>query len=480
MRKLASSFLAIATVPLAFWACSSDSPATVPADAAVADVVDAGGVDSPIVPRIDASTRHCTLDNGGDPVALCTQKLILKSERAAAFIKTLGVVASWDSKSFVPDPEGGAPTHDVHDDIAFASSISNYHIAARLYGDSEINTDLDNVLVDMVVNIEAELATPLAEYGGEVYLQLRNVAGNLRYINENEHAMKIDVLADAYGRAINNTYSQNVGSGDTVLGTSAGGGQVAYTTADVATGALALLDMAVRHASDDAANAALWVLAAKRALVHLRTRARDPVTHLYYRALLTSADPDHDTLASGTLPSDALLSDVQATVMLSLMRANELVLANTTTLATFTSYGLPTLADDLFQAMNAAGLWDSNDRGYLEGYVPSTSTFLTDKPTRANALMFGAIHRKFIDAPPFDAGATTIDVVQLKALRSLLISQQPNNSSLLSIVFDQTSYLRASSRDYKLTQAPLAGSYTAAATAAALEGLSEQLYGARR
>ncbi len=489
MRKLASVFLALSTIPLAIWSCGGDSVTDVPADAAVPDASDARA-DSPITPPVDASTRHCTLDNGSDPVALCIQKVILKNERRAAFVKALGVAASWDSKTFVPDTNGGMPLHDVHDDVAFAASISSYDLAARLYGDTEINADLDNVLVTMVTNIEMQLATPPAEYGGDVYLQLRKIAGNLRYINENDHAKKIDAIAEPYGRAIYTTYSQAVGAGDSVLGTPAGGGQVAYTTADVATGAVALLDMAVRHAIDDAANATLWVDGAKRALDHLSSRARDPVTHLYYRSLVTSGDPNHDALA-GAMPNDALLSDVQATVMLALMRANELVLANPTVLGAFTGYGLASNADQLFRAMNTAGLWDSADRGYLEGYVPSTSTFLTNKPTRANALMFGAIHRKFIDAPPFDAGSATIDVVQLKALRSLFIQQQPDNSSLLSVVFDQTSYFRASSRDYRLAQLPpsdggtsdagtepRAASYTAAATAAALEGLSEQLYGA--
>jgi len=474
MRTLSFALLALCSATFTVASCGSDSsPATPQADAST-PAHDAGD-EQTLVPQPDAMVAHCTLSNGGDPVSLCLQKRILKTERQAAFIKALGVAQSWDSKTFLPDTANGQTLHDLHDDVAFASSIVDYDFASGKYGDTEINTDLDNVLVTMVTNIENEVTTPPAEYRGDFYKQLRNVAGGLRNINENTHADKIDALADVYGRLIYSSFYQPIGGSDAVLGTMSSG-NVAYTTADVASGALALLQLAERHKADDATNAGKWVAAAKTVLDHLFARAMHS-SGLFYRALTTGADGGGDAPASiDSLPADALLSETQAVVMLSLLRANALLLADSTTFAPFASYDFTGKADALFRAMIAAKLWDDAGSGYIEGYVPSTSTFLTNKTTRANALMYAAVHRKFYDAPPRDAGAMSPEVVQLKALRAVMTQEVPQNTSLLTIVVNQNAFLRASTKDYMLLTETRGASYTARDTAAALEAMSEQGY----
>ena len=480
----------------AVWACSSDN-GVVPntADASDGTAGDAAMDGNPPPILDDATIVKCKLENGGDPVALCAQKIVLTAQRRGGFAAEGGVFASWDSKTFLPDTnDAGATMHDFHDDLGFGAAIANYHYASGLYGDNQITSTLDNVIVSLATVIEAELPTPPAEYDGDVYARLRAVGAGLRYINENEHAAKIDAIAEPYARAIFATYYLPVsvgdaGAGDAVIGTSAGNGQVAYEPAKVATAALALLDMAVRHDGDDHANAVKWQAAAVRALDHLWLRGRDPVTHLYYASLVTSGDAGHDALASSPLPNDALYTEVQAHVMLSLLRAQAVVRDNAKpdggALAGLASYPFKEHVEDLLAAMNGSvALWDQANNGYFEGYVPSTASLLTNKPTAANALMFAAIHRKFFDDPPFDAGPSSADVVQLRALRKLLLDGAPQYTSLFSVVTNQEAYLRAASSDFHLALlpgdagvAPRASSYESAAIAAALEGLNEQLYG---
>ena len=500
MHKMASALFALTCGSVGVWACSSDN-GTAPNTADASDgAADDGGTDAPPQPILDdGAVVKCQLDNGGDPVALCTQKVVLTSQRRGGFVPEGGVYASWDSKTFAPDTnDAGAPLHDFHDDLGFGAAIASYHLASGLYGDNEITATLDDALVSLAIVAEAELATPPADYDGDVYARLRLVGAGLRYINENAHAAKIDAIAEPYARAIYAAYYQQVtggdaGAADFAIGTPAGS-QTAYEPAKVANAALALIDMAVRHKDDDAANASKWQTAAVRALDHLWLRARDPATHLYYRALVTSVDPGHDSLAASPLPSDALYAEVQARVMLSLLRAQELVRSNAGALTAIATYPFQAHAVDLFYAMNGSAsaadagvvvsLWDAANNGYFEAYVPSTATFMTNKPTAANALMFAAIHRKFYDDPPADAGPGTLDVTQLRALRKLLIDRAPQYSSLFSVVINQDAYLRASSSDYHLAELPddagvepRAGSYESAAIAAVLEALNEQLYG---
>jgi hypothetical protein len=494
MRKIASALLALTCGSLCVWACSSDNGVVAnTADASDGTAAEAGPDGSRPPTGPDGSVVACKLENGGDPVALCTQKVVLKAQRLGGFAAEAGVFASWDSKTFLPDTnDAGATLRDFHDDLGFGAAISNYHFASGLYGDNEITATLDDTLVSLATVIESELPAPPAEYDGDVYARLRAIAAGLRYINENEHAAKIDAIAEPYARAIFSTYYLPVtgidgGASASVIGTPSGNGQVAYEPAKVATAALALIQMAARHQGDDAANALKWETAASRALDYLWLRARDPVTHLYYASLVTSGDAGHDALATSPMPNDALYTEVQAHVMLTLLRAHALVRVGTDggALSGLASYPFTAHVEDLLASMNnGIGLWDAVGQGFFEGYVPSTMSLLTNKPTAANALMFGAIHRKFFDDPPFDAGPESTEVVELKAIRKLLLDRTPENSSLFSVVTNQEAYLRASSPDFHLAllpgdagTEPRAASYQSAAIALTLEGLNEQLYG---
>jgi hypothetical protein len=504
MRKLYLASTVISLSAAIGWACSGDTQPTQPPADAGSDVVDATQ-DNGTTPDPDSGpTSHCTLDTGVDPVAFCIQKTVLDAEVLSAYAKGLGVVSSWDSTSYQADKDdAGKPLHDLHNDLWFTSSIANFHVSAGTYGDNTLSPKLDDILAEVEPVLEAELGTAPDGYDGETYAHLRNTAAGLRYINESAKAAAIDKVADAYGRQIYTKYvhalpASDAGAPDAVIGASDGHGNWAYVTADAATGALALLDMVARHggdAGDDAANAALWDTAARAVLDHLYNRARH-TSGMYYRALVTSADPQHDALAPSPQGNDVLLSDVQATVALTLSRASALVtdpkkggmLSSATQAYPFNLY-----SSELLDALNGSlSLWDQSAdagtpnadagvaAGYIEGVVPATSTLLRNRSTRANALLLGAVHRHIID----DSGKQGW---QGKWLRAELIKELPVGSSLLAVVQNQSGYLRASSFDYGLAVlsadggdgglVPLARSYDAASIGAALEALNELWYG---
>jgi hypothetical protein len=150
-------------------------------------------------------------------------------------------------------------------------------------------------------SLEQELATLPDEYTGETYRRLRLAASGLRIVNDTMDGDLVDVIADAYGRAIYTKYYVQLmspptdGGADADDGSTDGappdaspgdaapsdagdaeasvpvpdgilgrrqGSEVAYSPADVATAALALLDMAVRKPMD--ANQVGWQVAADR------------------------------------------------------------------------------------------------------------------------------------------------------------------------------------------------------------------------
>jgi hypothetical protein len=444
-----------------------------------------GGDASPPPPDTGPTIR-CTLDNGTDPVGLCAQKLVLGTQHKVAFDPKRGVAQSWDATTSVLDTgPGDAVLHDLHDDASYAASIARYHKSSGRYGDDEITGLLDADLVALVPILQAELAPLPAEYAGELYADLRTAAGGLRVAEHNDLADPIDALADAYGRAVFDTFYVALAAGDGgapdgVIGAAAGGGATAYAPADVATGALALLDLAVRHTAAEPAKAATWQQAAVSALDHLWLRARDPATGMYFRALVTSADPGHDALpaaAPGDPPGDALLADVQARVALALVRAQDLADHNPAELAAVAAYPFEIHAEAAIAAVNAAaaGLWNTSAAGYAEGFVPSTSARLGDEPTRANALLLASIHRaSLMGNTPFST--------QFKPLRALFTDRTPAHTSLLSVVPDQTGYFRAAPPGFDFTAddagaAPRRKSYFSASIAAAVEGLTELWYG---
>ncbi len=304
------------------------------------------------------------------------------------------------------------------------------------------------------------------------------------------------MVADSYGRAIYTGYYAPLAGGDAVLGTpvsgDAGSG-IAYAPADAATGALALIDLAVRHASDDPADAAAWQSAAALVLEHLDARARDTATGLYFAALVTSADPGHDALAPATPsgpPADALLTDVNARIALALLRAQEL--ANTPTMASaipsVAALPLEARAEALLAALDDTpqSLWDASGgpsdgdggtlgAGYFEGWVPSLSQLLTDKPTRANALAMAALN----DAIVMGNGP---DLRHAIALRTLVADMTMANAGFMTVVDNQTGYFLTAPSGFAFQSDdagidagadPRQKSYFSIANTGAVEGLSE-------
>ncbi len=466
-------------------ACGSDPQAQpIAPDAAEAAVAaDTASPPTSNVPGEDASRRSCKLDDGSDPLALCIQKAVLRGQHESA-LTTNGVVASWDSTSFRPDTDdAGVPLHDVHDDVAYAASIARYHDSSGRYGDTEYTLTLDVDLVKLAPVLKDGLKTLPQEYGGDLYWQLRTATGGLRFIDHKDEADALDLVAEAYARAI---YTQHFfssgmdGDGgplDGVLATDSV--TLEYAPADVVTGALALLDMASRHAVDDPANAARWQDAARVAIEHVVAHGREPVTKMYLRSLratLPGTGATLDDTSHAPLPADLLSTDVAATIALALVRAQDLVVKNPSGLAKVSTYPFEAHAEEAIASLNGTpSLWDATAFGYVDGYVPSATTLITSKSTRANALLFAAIHRAS------RVGAATY-AKQLKPLRTLLAERLPPNTTFFSVASDQPGYFRTVSSTFGFLAAdggppPRAKSYFSSATAAVIEGFSEQAFG---
>jgi len=291
---------------------------------------------------------------------------------------------------------------------------------------------------------------------------------------------------------------------DGIIGNLSSDGQIAYAPADVATAAYALLDEVNRNRTSPLAPT--WLAAATASLHHLRARAVEPTTGMFYTALIATKDDGgggaQDMLApstSTTLPNDALLADTQATVALALVRAQYLVTSNTqVTIVNGKDAGgnmLPPLedggvsgpflsvldvpfeawADDTIDAMNGVHtLWDVMGGGYMDAYIPSTGALVTTKSTRPNAFMAGAIARAQVNTDP-------IVSQQLQPLVQLLIAQAsvtvPLNSNLITVLPSQVAFVRGATRAFlPLSSGPNPTSYTTSAVATAVEGLTEQFF----
>lgn len=514
--RRASSVALLSCVTCVLAGCSNGDSSASPADSAV-DTFDEAfahpdtpfdGGPSPDV----APVKHCTLDNGTDPVALCTQKFVFQQWHDVAVIKSLGIAQSWDSTSFLPDKDSsGAVMHDVRDDVLFAAASARYLSSAALYGDTEIQTQVHDDFKWIVAKIETELAKPDPS-NVDLYGELRDVAQELRDLSDTTNAAAIDAIADAIGAGIYDASWHELGpivppggdagdagadAGDAggdaifdstkadvpsdappdvplvdgILGTRATGGGFDYVSWKAAYGAAALLDMAARHPTD--AKAIGWQRAALATIDHLQRRARDATTSLLFDELVTSSDPDHDTLA-GAAPNDALLTETQAGFAIALSRAQAVVDGAKSTLApTVVAYPLAIDGAAVLEAMEGAHVWDADKGGYLQGWVPSTSSTIPFKTTRGNALMFAAIHRLNTRASAPKSAA------HLKSLRTILLQRIPFNTSLLSVVPDQASWLVATSPsfDFAGLTDPRAKSLFSSANAIACEGLWEQWFG---
>jgi hypothetical protein len=357
----------------------------------------------------------------------------------------------------------------------------------------------------------------LAEaYGRSIYCAHYTSLGTLASTSSNDAGTgdggALDAAAEGGKVAEAGVADAGKAVADGIFGNVTGSGQVAYATADVATAAYALLDLVARNPTDTSggcgdagAGVSQWLSAARSALNHVQARAHEPTTGMLYTALVANRGPDGgtgDVLAPTTPsmpPSDALLADTQATFALALIRAQYLVTSNTTALlggadssgpivdAGVTGPFVPILdlpleawADSVIHAMNGSqSLWDGvslgSGKGYLDGYVPSTSTFITSKSTRANSFMAAVARRSFINNDPI------LDN-QRPSLVQLLIAQSfsvPLHSNLITVLPMQLAYLRGASQTFDvLDSGPNPSSYTSAAVSSAVEGLNEQLFGA--
>jgi hypothetical protein len=196
--------------------------------------------------------------------------------------------------------------------------------------------------------------------------------------------------------------------------------------------------------------------------------------------------------------ADALLTDVQASVVVGLGRAQERFNALARAVdAGADAEALPPSgylkqADELVGDLLAAHLWDgatmpgSDPGAFFEGLVPSAQggpVLLTNKTTHGNAYLLAGMVRIL-------SGSTTSYGYLIGHLIAALVQQMPANSSLLSAVTDtqgrvvQQGYLRATSRDFSLAVAfspdggtagpePGASSYITTALADMVESLTE-------
>jgi hypothetical protein len=485
-------------------ACGDDSGATADAgpDVAEDNTATDDSSDAPLPPLDMGTTPHCTLQDGSDPVGICIQKMVLAQQSPpggvyyGAYVKGKGVATSWDSMTGAPDTDdAGVTLHSFRDDLAFTSSIAYYHCSSGIYGDTDVTATLDAALVDLAPILQKELAVLPDAYDGQLYLRLRNTQAGLYYVSDTMDGDMLKVIADAYGKAIQTKYAKSVPGADggapaMVLGRPSGAA-VAYASADVVTGAVALFDMAVLHASDDPTDAQTWAATAQSAIDYVWSRARDPVTGLFYGSLVTSSDPAHDMVAD----DGSLLTDVQGAIILALARAQDLsdAVAALQDGGAAGDGGIPVsyyngLANTLIDALTKAGLFDgpaeqdaSTPGAYMEGL--RGAPILSNKTVFSNAMLLGGLHRIATET-----GA--IETYQAKQLRAALVQLTPPNSSFLSVVSNpsQNAYLRAASRNWNFAIAyaadggpaglePYAHSYRTDAVAAMVEGMTQIWHG---
>ncbi len=470
----------------------------------------------------DTSVSNCTLSSSSgvpDPVALCRQKAALIALHGAAFDPKKGVATSWSSQTGLPDTEAGVELHSWQDDVAYAAACALYHANAQPYGDTSFTPTADADLLALAPLIEKDLATLPAEYEGEDYRRLRTTASGLLFINDTTDGMAINALADKYGRQIYSKYFFKVttvpvmdageaeggeaGPTDAAVADSAtpdggdGGvvppiadgiigrpsnGAYAYVTADVATAAVALIDMAYQNPKDPLR--ASWQQAAQSALQHLHDRARDAATGLYYTALVTSADAGHDAFDTSNPQAATMFSDTTVTVALALARAQALVnkdQANNSALdaglllPVIASYPFSQHVDEAIAALNngVQSLYDGPamdagavSTGFMEGYAPGTATpLISTKTTRANAYALAVLHLQESSV------GTTYDREILPETQTLT----GPGISLSSITPLQTAFFRAGTRTFGLVNEPNGSSYQTAAITAFVEGMSELL-----
>ncbi len=467
----------------------------------------------------DASVVCQLDDQGDDPVALCTQKIVLQAWKAGARLTT-GVSAAWSVSTGLPVADGGALVRDVHAELAYGAAIANYHLAATCYGDTTLTSKLDADLLALEPTILADFAALPAEYAGDTYFHLRRVAAGLRYMNQGSDGDAVDAIAEAYGAAIAQKYfldrgaelpvvgdagpdagadggdagdagsldagggtgAGDAGSGldDGIIG-SIGGGVATYTTVDSATAALALLDLASRHTADSASQAAAYERMAVEALDHLYLHARD-TSGFFYAGGSTSSDG-----GSGDVPSDVpgangytFTSDVQGRVAEIFLQAANLAAGNTS-LALAGSYPFNTEGETIYKALiGTPSLYDSMSQGFFAALTPATGTVDKTKTMVSNAALFGFLgDDKLLGTST--AGSASQEYIELAGgelgdggAAGGILHNTYLNQGFLGLFLGQNAYVPLSTATFASVPASDAN-YTSRDTSAVLDALARQL-----
>lgn len=465
----------------------------------------------------DLPTDSCELSDMTDPVALCTEQSVLGFQVEYGYKKGVGAAPSWASMA----PYATGTPHSWQDDLGLAGALGAYQCSASVYGNNQSSGSFDVVLSDLDPLLVAELmADPPAGTDGELYFRLRWAQAAYTTVDP-VTSKTLGGMADTYGAALQEQAYAVVATADagdagsaggTVIGVRNGDGSVSYAPAQTVMAAAALLDMASLRWNDvDAGTEPVtWAATAQQVLSYVAARARDPRTGLYYQSLVTSADPEHDTLAAASPTSDALLTDTQAWVLLGLARAQD---ALTSVQGEADGGGSqvfdgssPTAppywvaGDQLVAALTNAKLFDGstnpptppNPGAFVDGIIASTGELLTHKETIANAILLGAFGR-------IAAGLASSQAYTLGEVRAAMIENMTCNSSLFTVVCAsgspvQQAYLAETSKAYGYASAdgaeagdaagadagllPGASDYETQASVAMVEGFTQLWHGA--
>jgi hypothetical protein len=500
IRRVALAGASLVLALRAVAACSgSQADATAGAGGAAPVTSDAAAPDASSTtttsPPPDAAARvHCALDDGADPVALCTQKAVLRAIHDAA-VGAAGVASGWDAKTFALErDDAGAVERPPRAALAYAAAVARYHASAGVYGDDEVTALLDADLVALAPSLAAAFASPAGAAAIDAYADLRAASAALRLLNRDELAAPITAAAEAAGRAVHARFvplpsaggaggagggggggpggaGGTGGSGGASIGPSDGvigdrdGPTVRYAPAELAEGAVVLLDMATLHGADSPADAALWQAEAAGALAHLVARGFD-ARGLAPTELTVGADAD--------VPSaGARLTDVQAVVALSLLRAAAAADAHGSALPALAAVPVAKAAASLLSAVGGPklGLWDDARGGYLGSVDPVSGALEQQKPARANALLFAAIHRA-------NLGVGTPEATKLHALRAIVADRSTVHSGLLTTLATQTAYFDRVPASFDFAdEGGAVPPYSVLASAAVAVGLHEQWFG---
>ena len=265
---------------------------------------------------------------------------------------------------------------------------------------------------------------------------------------------------------------------DGIIGT-VGSGVATYVTVDAAVAALALLDLASRHTTDNPAQATIWERDAIEALDHLYLHARD-ASGFFYSGGTTgsgagSADVPSDVAGSGGY---TFTTDVQGRVAEVFLQAADLAAANTA-LALANAYPLGTEGETVFKVLlGTPSLYDGAAQGFYAALTPASGTVDKTKTVVSNAALVGFLGDDRL------LGTSTTSTQQYLELTGgsladggvaggILANTLPGKG-FLGLTLGQTAYLPVATASF----APVAAAdqnYTSRDTSAALDALARQL-----